>query len=213
MGKNNRCLNKIKVLCAECNKTVDVFPYRLKSTVFCSKYCANIGLSKKMKGVKRTPESVKKTAEANRGKKRTLEQKERMSKAQIGKTGEKASNWQGGKTAEQFIIRCSREYKLWREAVFKRDNYRCSWCGDNGGGNLNADHIKPFCDYPELRLAIDNGRTLCEDCHKKTDTFGGKNREKFRKNGRFCKKFDFMSDDYQTSIPNRYEEGRVEGLY
>ena|SRR3990167_7722704 len=68
------------------------------------------------------------------------------------------------------IIRQSFEYKLWREAVFIRDNWTCRFCS-NRGGKLQADHIKPFALFPELRLSIDNGRTLCEECHKKTDSY------------------------------------------
>jgi hypothetical protein len=83
-------------------------------------------------------------------------------------------NWQGGITQEQFRIRTSKEYKAWRTAVFERDKYACIQCGDNKGGNLEADHIKPFALHPELRLDVNNGRTLCSPCHKKTDTWGGK---------------------------------------
>jgi len=86
------------------------------------------------------------------------------------RTGENAGNWRGGKTSERDRLRKSIEYKLWRTAVFERDNYACIFCGIRGG-KLEADHIKPWCDYPELRFAIDNGRTLCHDCHTKTPTY------------------------------------------
>lgn len=79
--------------------------------------------------------------------------------------GEKHYNWKGGITPETIRLRHSIEYRLWRDSVFTRDNYTCIWCGDNKGGNLEADHILEWAQYPELRFAIDNGRTLCENCH------------------------------------------------
>jgi hypothetical protein len=87
------------------------------------------------------------------------------------KLGERSYFWKGGITPINLKIRMLAEYKLWRTAVYERDNYTCIWCGQRGK-ELNADHIKPFSLYPELRFAIDNGRTLCISCHKKTDTYG-----------------------------------------
>ena len=70
-------------------------------------------------------------------------------------------------------IRKSKIYKDWRNIIFKRDDHTCVLCGSRGG-ILNVDHIKPFAKYPELRLSIDNGRTLCDKCHKGTETYGFK---------------------------------------
>lgn len=98
--------------------------------------------------------------------------------------GDKSPMWRGGITKESMAIRNSLEYKLWRESVFKRDNWTCVWCGVRSAKEvkviLNADHIKPFSLFPELRFAIDNGRTLCVDCHKTTDTYMA--RARFNKN-------------------------------
>lgn len=91
----------------------------------------------------------------------------------LAKRGDKNPAWKGGITPVNSFIRRSFEYALWRSAVLKRDNYQCIWCGAKR--KLEADHIKKFADYPELRFATDNGRTLCIDCHKTTDNYGNKN--------------------------------------
>ena len=125
------------------------------------------------KGRKFSKEHKIKIGKSNKGKRlgmfATIETRRVLSEQ---RKGEKSHLWKGGLTSINNIARNSLEYKLWREAVFERDNYTWIWCGDSKGGNLNADHIKPFAHYPELRFAIDNGRTLCIPCHRTTDTYG-----------------------------------------
>lgn len=57
------------------------------------------------------------------------------------------------------------EYIRWRSEIYERDNYTCQMCHKKGG-KLNAHHLKPFSKYTELRTDVNNGITLCEDCHK-----------------------------------------------
>ncbi len=127
-----------------------------------------IGLAHKNKLV--SLETREKQSLKSKGRKmppRTLEYRKALSERQ---KGNKSNSWKGGITPLNKIIRHSLEYKLWRTSVFERDNYTCIWCGERGG-SLNADHIKPFAFFPELRFAIDNGRTLCVACHKTTTTY------------------------------------------
>lgn len=66
---------------------------------------------------------------------------------------------------ERITIRHYAEYGKWRNEVFERDKYTCQICGDCRGGNLNAHHLNGYTDFPEQRTEVNNGITLCEECH------------------------------------------------
>lgn len=68
------------------------------------------------------------------------------------------------------------EMTLWRITVFERDNYTCQTCGVRGG-RLQAHHIFGYKQFPEKRWDLQNGITLCESCHKKTNNYGSKGRD------------------------------------
>lgn len=103
------------------------------------------------------------------GRKLSLEERIKLSLAH-----QKVDVWIGFTTTERKRDMRTRRYIDWRISVFERDNYTCQECGIRGG-TLNADHIKPYVAYPEVRYDINNGRTLCVDCHRKTSTWGFKN--------------------------------------
>lgn len=93
-------------------------------------------------------------------------------------SGIKSHLWRGGITPLNKTLRQSLEYKLWRAKVFERDNWTCQMCGRISRANapliIQADHIKPFAFYPELRFELSNGRTLCIKCHSLTETYKGR---------------------------------------
>ena len=129
------------------------------------------GVGKKyMLGKKLTEESRRKMSEAHIGRKKSPEHCKAISRAN---SGEKCHFWKGGVTQESKRIRQSAEYATWRKRVLERDNWTCLTCGERGG-ELHPDHIKPFSLYPDLRFSLENGRTLCAPCHRKTPTYGSK---------------------------------------
>jgi hypothetical protein len=90
----------------------------------------------------------------------------------IGEThkGDKCTFWKGGiskmNRTERQKDMLKYEYRKWRRNVFERDNFTCQICF-NKGGILYAHHIKRYIDYPELRLEISNGITVCKECNLK----------------------------------------------
>jgi hypothetical protein len=79
--------------------------------------------------------------------------------------GKRNANWKGGLTELVKGIRRSPEFYQWRKSVLERDHRTCRDCGSTE--NINAHHIKSLIEYPEFVFEIDNGLTLCEDCHKR----------------------------------------------
>jgi HNH endonuclease/NUMOD3 motif len=169
--------------CAKC--AAEFVPSKLRSRAeaaaqkFCSVRCARLSIGNK-KGMKNSG-SFKNGGQAwNKGLKgfmagrKVSEQTKR--KISLAQMGNKAPNWKGGISPMHERERKRANYGEWRKAVFERDNHTCQMCSARSkAGNrvrLNADHIKPFSKYPELRLELSNGRTLCEPCHRKTPTYG-----------------------------------------
>lgn len=59
--------------------------------------------------------------------------------------------------------RRSPEDLKWKKAVIERDDHTCQICGSTE--NLEAHHIKPIEERPDLRHDPDNGMCVCHDCH------------------------------------------------
>ena len=157
--------------CANCGKEKYIQPCHLiKKNIFCNKICC--GAFKTRTGVveyscticcKKVRVVVSQLKLRNRStcsyacaallqRKKALERRKKL-----------------GYTKHQLdrLARYSPEMAEWRKAVFQRDNYTCQECGKRGC-ELNADHIKPFAYFEELRFELSNGRTLCVPCHNKT---------------------------------------------
>lgn len=111
--------------------------------------------------------------------------REATAKRMKGMIGPKHPAWNPLLTEEERIIkRGYPEYKEWRQAVYERDSFTCQICGDKTSGNLAAHHIESYDINKELRTVLENGVTLCIDCH---DNFhhiygrGNNTREQFKK--------------------------------
>lgn len=156
--------------CPHCNQTFN----RNKATQsYCSAVCA-VSFRNKHSNPSKSVEARLKIARCakNRGTghMNTTEAKEKQRVSILGKNH---WNWQGGLTHNNKRLRNTKKHREWVKSILKRDNYTCQICLVRGG-TLEVDHIKPFAFFPELRTEDSNARTLCTNCHKKTDTYMGR---------------------------------------
>ena len=62
--------------------------------------------------------------------------------------------------------RKGKRYYKWRRAVLERDRHTCQDCGAKSKHiKLHAHHLLWWSKFPALRFKLDNGKTLCRDCH------------------------------------------------
>ena len=97
--------------------------------------------------------------------------KEMRERSSLAKLGSKNPQWKGGITKGRIKQINTIKYKEWRRQVFERDDYTCLSCKRrNGNGKkviLNADHVVPWWKDKNKRFDINNGQTLCYQCHLK----------------------------------------------
>ena len=108
--------------------------------------------------------------------------------------GNKNPNWKGGTTKLIQLIKGLPEYSFWRMETFKRDKWTCQECGaKNKRGEkyiFDAHHIYPISkiindfkiETVEEAICckelwdVENGQTLCRQCHRLTDSWGVNNK-------------------------------------
>ena len=180
-GRKNTALKKKKstiVNCSCCGKEIEVTPYRLKNykNIFCSKGCRSKYLSEHQKG-ENNPNFNSITVKCEYCNKEISKPRSLIRGRNFCSTtcanqyssenyrGEKHHNYNHNLTSEERELgRNIDGYSEFIKGVFKRDGYKCQRCGSNK--NLNAHHLNSYHWYKEGRTDVNNGVTLCGDCHK-----------------------------------------------
>lgn len=166
----------VTVSCIECGKAKDVLPYRAASFKFCGFDCRSEWRRKHWIG-KNNPgftggerskqcQHCGKTFSHTRGRPLATFRKQKFCSKPCADRGGKRyfgpdnTKWTGNPRRKH------RESKqaAWARAVISRDLAKCQHCGATDR-ELQAHHIKPYSQHPELRWDLSNGLTVCAPCH------------------------------------------------
>ena len=158
------CTERVQIRCAFCQKSAWVLRKKVEQRAqrFCSRRCANFWNARVRAGRPFCacgcgkpigPQATRFSAGHNRPQHEPVR-------------GPAHPRWTGGPKR----VHLTPEYREWRDAVFHRDNYTCQNCGArSAAGNpvyLHAHHMKPVAEEPLAAFDLDNGRTLCIECHR-----------------------------------------------
>lgn len=136
--------------------------------------------------IRQRPEVIKKIDEYRK----SAECREAISKANSGKnngmygiTGELHPAWNPDYDSN-LNIKYRKDYKTtrWRKEVYNRDKHTCQVCNDSSGGNLVAHHLDGWNWHISGRYDLNNGITLCANCHNefhKQYGYGDNTKEQF----------------------------------
>ena len=156
------------------------------------KHLEKVILLKRQRGYWHSSNTIKKIGLGNKGHlawnkgKRGLQKCSEKRRQEMRELYRRENNpaWKGGIVSLTKIIRHCFKYRQWHSDIFFRDDFTCVLCGQRGGA-LEVDHypkmfsvifhenkIKSLEDAESCEdfWNINNGRTLCKGCHRKTYT-------------------------------------------
>lgn len=107
-------------------------------------------------------------------------------------SGDKHWKWNPNRTDAERADRRNGNKSLineWRKKIYQKDNYTCQHCHKKNEHDLVAHHLNGFDKFEEQRYDVNNGITLCEQCHKNFHHiygYGNNTKEQFLEFNKNC---------------------------
>jgi 5-methylcytosine-specific restriction endonuclease McrA len=165
-------MGKVITKCIICSAEICDWPSRKRKV--CSKECEKKYISTHLKEKFKRGEIFGTEHRANISKALKTSEKAKRTQFKGGsenpaygrnQTGSANANWKGGITGTNQKKRNDPRMKEWRRSVFERDSYTCQDCGAKG--YLQAHHLTPLSVDLTKAFDIENGKTVCVECHEK----------------------------------------------
>lgn len=155
-AKNSR-KRRVTLNCKHCNKEFEVQEWN-KEAKFCSYKCKNENHSSEIVNVICSYCDSKFQRKSHKVKTKTFCSKFCANKFNVGSNH---YEW------KQHLHNKNRKLALkqWSIIIKNRDNHTCQLCGKDDKTWIEAHHIKPKKEFPELQFDFNNGITLCLNCH------------------------------------------------